>query len=53
VCAIPLSPFYGNAAGERPPTLARFAFCKTDGVLVEAGRRLARGLAQPPRGPHQ
>jgi N-succinyldiaminopimelate aminotransferase len=53
VAAIPLSPFYGEAARERPPALARFAFCKTDEVLAEAGRRLAKGLAQGARGPQQ
>ncbi len=40
VAAIPLSAFYArtNAA----PQVARFAFCKTDAVLDEAARRLAR-----------
>jgi N-succinyldiaminopimelate aminotransferase len=49
VCAIPLTPFYGQTEGPRPPPLARFAFCKTDAVLEEAGHRLRRGLRTPPR----
>jgi N-succinyldiaminopimelate aminotransferase len=39
VAAIPLSAFY--ARKEAAPQVARFAFCKTDGVLEEAARRLA------------
>jgi N-succinyldiaminopimelate aminotransferase len=40
VAAIPLSAFY--ARKEAAPQVARFAFCKTDGVLEEAARRLAQ-----------
>jgi aspartate/methionine/tyrosine aminotransferase len=38
VATVPVSSFYA----ERDPSrrLVRFAFCKTDDVLVEAGRRL-------------
>jgi N-succinyldiaminopimelate aminotransferase len=40
VAAIPLSAFYARPAAA--PQIARFAFCKTDAVLDEAARRLAR-----------
>jgi N-succinyldiaminopimelate aminotransferase len=42
VAAIPPSPFYSPAHAGQARALARFAFCKTDPVLEEAGRRLAR-----------
>jgi N-succinyldiaminopimelate aminotransferase len=42
VAAIPLSPFYSREHAGQARALARFAFCKTDPVLEEAGRRLAR-----------
>jgi N-succinyldiaminopimelate aminotransferase len=40
VAAIPLSAFYARKAAA--PQIARFAFCKTDGVLDEAARRLEK-----------
>jgi N-succinyldiaminopimelate aminotransferase len=40
VAAIPLSAFY--ARPDAAPQVARFAFCKTDALLDEAARRLAR-----------
>lgn len=40
VVAIPPSAFYNAPAGGK--TLARFAFCKTDDVLREAGERLKK-----------
>ncbi|MHB8877821.1 MAG: aminotransferase class I/II-fold pyridoxal phosphate-dependent enzyme [Myxococcaceae bacterium] len=42
VAAIPPSAFYGEAHRPQAKGLARFAFCKTDAVLDEAARRLAR-----------
>ena len=40
VAAIPLSAFYARPG--LAPQVARFAFCKTDAVLDEAARRLAK-----------
>ena len=40
VVAIPTSVFYDDAGAA--PTLVRFAFCKRESVIAEAGRRLAR-----------
>ncbi len=40
VAAIPLSPFLRPGTPQKL-TLARFAFCKTESVLTEAGHRLA------------
>ena len=42
VAAIPLSAFYAH---DGPTDLVRFAFCKKDAVLKEAGERLERYLA--------
>jgi N-succinyldiaminopimelate aminotransferase len=42
VVAIPPSAFYGDAHKAEARHLARFAFCKTQSVLDEAARRLAR-----------
>lgn len=42
VAAIPPSSFYGGAHAAAAHGLARFAFCKTQPVLDEARRRLAR-----------
>ncbi len=42
VAAIPPSSFYGQAHASAAHGLARFAFCKTQPVLDEARRRLAR-----------
>ena len=42
VAAIPPSAFYSDAHRHHARHLARFAFCKTDAVLDEAARRLAR-----------
>lgn len=42
VAAIPLSPFYSAEHAGQARALARFAFCKSDAVLAEAERRLAR-----------
>jgi N-succinyldiaminopimelate aminotransferase len=41
VAAIPPSAFYSPAHRGEARALARFAFCKTDPLLVEAARRLA------------
>jgi N-succinyldiaminopimelate aminotransferase len=46
VAAIPPSVFYSPAHRHRGQGMARFAFCKTDGVLDEAVRRLRAGLAR-------
>src|SRR5690606_36386401 len=40
VAAIPPSAFYTTPGGGQ--TLARFAFCKTEAALEEAGRRLRK-----------
>jgi len=42
VAAIPPSAFYGEAHRSSARHLVRFAFCKTEPVLEEAARRLAR-----------
>ena len=42
VAAIPPSAFYSEPHKQHARALARFAFCKTDGVLDEAARRLAQ-----------
>lgn len=43
VATIPLSVFY---SGEAPRTLLRFAFCKSDATIREAGLRLTQALAR-------
>ena len=49
VAAIPLSAFYVDRS--RAPCVARFAFCKSDATLYEAGQRLrAADLAHRPAG---
>jgi aspartate/methionine/tyrosine aminotransferase len=40
VAAIPLSAFYAPGATHAPRHLARFCFCKSDEILMEAGARL-------------
>jgi N-succinyldiaminopimelate aminotransferase len=47
VAAIPPSVFYSPEHKELGQGFARFAFCKTDGVLDEGARRLKVGLAKP------
>jgi len=42
VAAIPPSPFYSEPHQELTDNLARFTFCKTDDMLEEAARRLAK-----------
>ena len=42
VCAIPPSAFYGDEDRHLAGNLARFAFCKSDEVLAEAGKRLLK-----------
>ncbi len=44
VAAIPPSAFYSAAHSHLAADLARFCFCKTDGVLDEAERRLKNNL---------
>ncbi|MCB0114899.1 MAG: aminotransferase class I/II-fold pyridoxal phosphate-dependent enzyme, partial [Caldilineaceae bacterium] len=44
VAAIPPSAFYSAAHAHLAKDLARFCFCKTDGVLDEAARRLQDNL---------
>lgn len=44
VAAIPVSAFY---VGDAPRHYVRFAFCKQDAVLDEAGLRLSRHFARP------
>jgi N-succinyldiaminopimelate aminotransferase len=46
VAAIPPSVFYSPAHKHLGQGMARFAFCKTEGVLDEAVRRLKVGLAR-------
>ncbi len=41
VAAVPMSAFYSNDSGDAPTHLARFCFCKQDGILTEASKRLA------------
>jgi N-succinyldiaminopimelate aminotransferase len=52
VAGIPLSVFCHDDGAERTRSLLRFAFCKQEGILREASRRLA-GLGAPggPGGP--
>jgi methionine transaminase len=54
VAAIPLSPFYADPVGadgargtgnRRSERVVRFCFCKREETLVEAGRRLERGVS--------
>ncbi|WP_224363110.1 aminotransferase class I/II-fold pyridoxal phosphate-dependent enzyme [Hyalangium versicolor] len=47
VAAIPPSVFYSPEHKHLGQGLARFAFCKTDGVLDEGVRRLRDGLSKP------
>jgi N-succinyldiaminopimelate aminotransferase len=47
VAAIPPSVFYSAAHRHLGQGFARFAFCKTHGVLQEAARRLREGLPKP------
>ena len=42
VAAIPPSPFYSEPHQHLTDNLARFTFCKTDEMLEEAARRLAK-----------
>lgn len=42
VAAIPMTAFYGDAAGAE--TLVRFAFCKRPEVIAEAAERIARAF---------
>jgi N-succinyldiaminopimelate aminotransferase len=46
VAAIPPSVFYSPEHKHLGQRFARFAFCKTDGVLDEGARRLREGLAK-------
>lgn len=46
VTAIPPSPFYSEAHRSLTDNLARFTFCKSDELLDEAARRLARRLGK-------
>jgi N-succinyldiaminopimelate aminotransferase len=46
VAAIPPSVFYSPEHKHLGQGFARFAFCKTDGVLEEGARRLREGLAK-------
>lgn len=46
VAAIPPSVFYSPEHRHLGQGFARFAFCKTDGVLDEGARRLGEGLAK-------
>ncbi|HYH98695.1 aminotransferase class I/II-fold pyridoxal phosphate-dependent enzyme [Hyalangium sp.] len=46
VAAIPPSVFYSAEHKHLGQRFARFAFCKTDGVLEEGARRLREGLAK-------
>eukprot|EP01108_Squamamoeba_japonica_P010148 TRINITY_DN9798_c0_g1_i1.p1 TRINITY_DN9798_c0_g1~~TRINITY_DN9798_c0_g1_i1.p1 ORF type:complete len:296 (+),score=79.03 TRINITY_DN9798_c0_g1_i1:398-1285(+) len=41
VCSIPISPFYGDRHSA-PGVFARFAFCKSDEQIEQAGERLAK-----------
>ena len=41
VAAVPMSAFYSAASEGVPTHLARFCFCKQDGILIEASERLA------------
>ena len=41
VAAVPMSAFYSKDSGDVPTHLARFCFCKQDGILIEASERLA------------
>ncbi|WP_225409199.1 aminotransferase class I/II-fold pyridoxal phosphate-dependent enzyme [Stigmatella hybrida] len=47
VAAIPPSVFYSAEHRHLGQGFARFAFCKTHGVLQEAARRLREGLSKP------
>lgn len=47
VAGIPPSVFYSPEHKHLGQGFARFAFCKTDGVLDEGARRLREGLAKP------
>jgi N-succinyldiaminopimelate aminotransferase len=46
VASIPPSVFYSPEHKHLGQRFARFAFCKTDGVLDEGARRLKAGLAK-------
>ena len=41
VAAVPMSAFYSGDSPNVPRHLARFCFCKQDGILTEASKRLA------------
>ena len=41
VIGIPASPFFSNSHDSHQSPMARFAFCKRDGTLLEAARRLS------------
>ena len=42
VAAVPMSAFYSKDTSDAPTHLARFCFCKQDGILTEASARLSR-----------
>lgn len=42
VCAIPVSAFYSKATKHLAKNYIRFAFCKPDESLIEAGKRLTK-----------